>query len=145
MNVAQGLKKKARLLKEINDKWVIIKSNNSIISGNPKKFDIRKELDDVSKLIDELVELKAKIHLANSKVYSKIFLMSELKTTLRNVEGIPTTEGTVDNGRYGASSTNVFYEVDFDEISKRNLIKKLSEEIDGLQDELDYHNATAQI
>lgn len=144
MNVAQALKKKARLLKEINDKWDIIRSNNSIISGNPRKFDIRKELEEVSKLVDELVELKAKIHLANSKVYSKIFLMSELKTTLRNVEGIPTTEGTVDTGRFGSTS-NVFYEVDFDEISKRNLIKKLSEEIDGLQDELDYHNATTQI
>lgn len=144
MNVAQALKKKARLLKEINDKWTIIRSNNSIISGNPRKFDIRKELEEVSKLVDELVELKAKIHLANSKVYSKIFLMSELKTTLRNVEGIPTTEGTVDNGRFGSTS-NILYEVDFDEISKRNLIKKLSEEIDGLQDELDYHNATTQI
>lgn len=144
MNVAQALKKKARLLKEINDKWTIIRSNNSIISGNPRKFDIRKELEEVSKLVDELVELKAKIHLANSKVYSKIFLMSELKTTLRNIEGIPTTEGTVDNGRFGSIS-NILYEVDFDEISKRNLIKKLSEEIDGLQDELDYHNATTQI
>ena len=144
MNVAQALKKKARLLKEINDKWMIIRNNNSIISGNPRKFDIRKELDEVSKLTDELVDLKTKSHLANSKIYSEIFLMSELKTTLKNVEGIPTTEGTVDNGRYGSTS-NSFYEVDFDEISKRELIKALTEQIDGLQDELDYHNATTKI
>lgn len=144
MNVSQALKKKARLLKEINDKWQIIRSNNSIISGNTRKFDIRKELDEISKLTDELVELKTGIHLANSKVYSKIFLMSELKTLLKNVEGIPTTEGMVDNGRYGSTS-NSFYEVDFDEISKRELIKALTEQIDGLQDELDYHNATTKI
>jgi hypothetical protein len=144
MNVAQALKRKARLLKEINDKWNIIRNQNSIISGNPRKYNIKVELDAVEKLIGELVELKTKIHLANGPVYSKIFLLSELKTQLRNFEGINTTEGTVDNGRYGTPSTT-FYEVEIDEIYKNRLAKILSEKIDELQDELDYHNATTQI
>jgi hypothetical protein len=144
MNVAQALKRKARLLKEINDKWNIIRNHNSIISGNRRKYDIKIELDAVEKLIGELVELKTKIHLANGPVYSKIFLLSELKTQLRNFEGINTTEGTVDAGRYGNPSTT-FYEVEIDEIYKNTLVKELSEKIDELQDELDYHNATTQI
>lgn len=144
MNVAQALKKKARLIKEINDKWLIIKNNNSIISGNLKKFDIPNELGLIEQLTNELVELKTKIHLANAPVYSKIFLMSELKTTLKNVEGINTTEGIMDNGRYGTPSTT-FYVADMDEIAKRKYIKDLSDKIDTLQDELDYHNATTQI
>jgi hypothetical protein len=144
MNVAQALKRKARLLKEINDKWNIIRNHNSIISGNRRKYDIKPELDAVEKLIGELVELKTRIHLANGPVYSKIFLLSELKTQLRNFEGINTTEGTVDTGRYGTPSTT-FYEVEIDEIHKNGLVKELSNKIDELQDELDYHNATTQI
>jgi hypothetical protein len=144
MNVAQALKRKARLLKEINDKWNIIRNHNSIISGNRRKYDIKIELDAVEKLIGELVELKTKIHLANAPVYSKIFLLSELKTQLRNLEGMNTAEGTVDTGRYGTPSTT-FYEVEIDEIYKNRLAKILSEKIDELQDELDYHNATTQI
>lgn len=144
MNVAQALKKKARLIKEINDKWLIIKNNNSIISGNLKKFDISNELGLIEQLTNELVELKTKIHLANAPVYSKIFLMSELKSMLKNVEGINTTEGIMDNGRYGTPSTT-FYVADMDEIAKRKYIKDLSDKIDTLQDELDYHNATTQI
>jgi hypothetical protein len=144
MNVAQALKRKARLLKEINDKWNIIRNHNSIISGNRRKYDIKPELDAVEKLIGELVELKTRIHLANGPVYSKIFLLSELKTQLRNFEGINTTEGTLDTGRYGTPSTT-FYEVEIDEIHKNGLVKELSNKIDELQDELDYHNATTQI
>jgi hypothetical protein len=144
MNVAQALKRKARLLKEINDKWNTIRNHNSIISGNRRKYDIKIELDAVEKLIGELVELKTKIHLANGPMYSKIFLLSELKTQLRNFEGINTTEGTVDTGRYGTPSTT-FYEVEIDEIHKNGLVKELSNKIDELQDELDYHNATTQI
>lgn len=144
MNVAQALKRKARLIKEINDKWLIIKNNNSIISGNLKKFDISNELGLIEQLTNELVELKTKIHLANEPVYSKIFLMSELKSMLKNVEGINTTEGIMDNGRYGTPSTT-FYVADMDEIAKRKYIKDLSDKIDTLQDELDYHNATTQI
>lgn len=144
MNVAQALKRKARLIKEINDKWLIIKNNNSIISGNLKKFDISNELGLIEQLTNELVELKTKIHLANAPVYSKIFLMSELKSMLKNVEGINTTEGIMDNGRYGTPSTT-FYVADMDEIAKRKYIKDLSDKIDTLQDELDYHNATTQI
>jgi len=144
MNVAQALKKKARLLKSINDKWTIIKSHNSIISGNPRKYNIKSELSSVEILIQELVELKTKIHLANAPVYDKIFLLSELKTQLKNVEYINTAEGTVDAGRYGTPST-VFYEVEIDEIYKNELLKSLTTKIDELQDELDYHNATTQI
>lgn len=144
MNVSQALKKKARLIKEINDKWLIVRNNNSIISGNQKKFDISEELESIEQLTNELVELKTKIHLANGPVYSKIFLMSELKSVLKNVEGINTTEGIMDNGRYGTPSTT-FYVADMDEIAKRKYIKDLSDKIDSLQDELDYHNATTVI
>jgi hypothetical protein len=144
MNVSQALKKKARLVKEINDKWLIVKNNNSIISGNQKKFDISNELELIEQLTNELVELKTKIHLANGPVYSKIFLMSELKSALKNVESINTTEGIMDNGRYGTPSTT-FYVADMDEIAKRKYIKALGYKIDSLQDELDYHNATTVI
>ena len=144
MNVAQALKRKARLLKEINDKWNIIRNHNSIISGNRRKYDIKSELGSVEILIQELVELKTKIHLANAPVYDKIFLLSELKTQLRNLEGMNTAEGTVDTGRYGTPSTT-FYEVEIDEIYKNGLINQLTTKIDKLQDELDYHNATTGI
>lgn len=144
MNVVQALKRKARLLKEINDKWNIIRNHNSIISGNPRKYDIKVELDNVEKMMLELVELKTKIHLANGPVYDKIFLLSELKTHMRNLEGISTLEGTIDSGRYGTPSTT-FYEVEVDEILKSEMVKELNTKIDNLQDELDYHNATTKI
>jgi hypothetical protein len=143
MNVSQALKKKARLLKEITDKWNIIHKHNSIIVGNARKFNIKEELEGVEKLMLELVELKEKIHKANQPVYSKIFLMSELKSYLKSVNSINTTEGA-EKDRY-STGTPTQYQVDVDEIFKNELIKNLNDKIDSLQDELDYHNATAKI
>lgn len=143
MNVAQALKKKARLLKEITDKWNTIHKHNSIIVGNPRKYNIKEELENVEKLMLELVELKEKIHKANQPVYHKIFRMSELKSQLKHLNSINTTEGS-EKDRY-SSGTPTQYEVDVDEIFKNALIKLKNDEIDLLQDELDYHNATTQI
>ena len=143
MNVAQALKKKARLLKEITDKWNIIHKHNSIIVGNPRKYNIKEELENVEKLMLELVELKEKIHKANQPVYSKIFLMSELKSYLKSVNTINTTEGA-EKDRY-STGTPTQYNVVIDEIFKNALIKLTNDKIDLLQDELDYHNATTQI
>ena len=143
MNVAQALKKKARLVKEITDKWNIIHKHNSIIVGNPRKYNIREELENVERLMLELVELKEKIHKANQPVYHKIFRMSELKSQLKHLNSMNTTEGA-EKDRY-STGTPTQYEVDIDEIFKNALIKLANDEIDLLQDELDYHNATTQI
>jgi len=80
--------------------------------------------------------------LANQPVYGKIFLMAELKGRVKQLKSISCEEGKVTE-RYG--STVAIKEVELDVVQKDNLIKGIEAQIEGLQDELDVHNATATI
>jgi len=143
MNVSQALKKKAKLINDIKEKWVIIATSNSIIVGNPRKYDLHAVWEELNSLMGELVELKTKIHLANGSVYHKIFRLSELKTTLQFMKSLNVNEGFSDTSRYGGDKCE--FEVVIDVVEKGEIIKHINLEIDKLQDELDLHNAVTQI
>jgi hypothetical protein len=142
MTIKQALKEKNRLAKEIHDLYAKAQQFNSIERGNTRKYEIAGLLDQARKLTNKLVELKTQIHLANAPVYHLIFALSELKNSVKELKMISTEEGKV-TGRY--AQTESFKEVEIDEVAKDRLVKELEVEIDGIQDQLDTHNAITEI
>lgn len=142
MTIKHALKAKNKLVAEIKEQYKIAKEYNSIEVGNKRRFGIKSALDKADALSKELVALKAKLHAANTGVYDKIFEMSELKSQIKELRAIPTTEGKT-SSRYG--SVVEIKEVEIDALELANMIKGIEARIEVLQDELDTHNASVMI
>lgn len=142
MTIKQALKAKNKLVAEIKEQYKIAKEYNSIEAGNKRRFSIKTALSKADALSKELVALKAKLHAANTGVYDKIFEMSELKSQIKELRAIPTTEGKT-SSRYGSVIENKEVEIDAAELATK--IKGIEARIEVLQDELDTHNATVTV
>jgi hypothetical protein len=142
MNINQALKEKSRIVRRLDSLYTILKAYNSIEIGNVRRYSILNTLSDINELIEELVELKTKIHRANIAVYGKIFRLSELKSLVKQIKEMPVTEGKK-MAMYGNSSENL--EVEINAQQRDGIIIGIQTEIDKLQDELDMYNATTHI
>ena len=142
MNVKQALKVKNKLVTEMKASYAILQKYNSIEEGNPRRYSMTNTLEKIKTLQAELVELKTKIHKANQPVYDKIFALAELKGMIKELKKVSTEEGKV-NERYGSVVSVKEVELNVTDIDAA--IAVLESQIEGLQNELDIHNATTQI
>jgi len=142
MNVKQALKVKNKLVTDLKAQYEILKKYNSIEEGNPRRYSMADTIVKINQLSNELVELKAKIHKANQPVYHKIFDLAEVKGLIKELKKVPTDEGKQDS-RY-ASVLSV-KEVELTIVDIQNIVEKLQERVEELQNELDIHNANTQI
>lgn len=145
MTVKQALREKNKLTKQINSLVVRIQKFNSMEEGSVRTYDPREDMDKLISSIGSLVDFKTRIHLANTKVYDKIFRLSEYKGLVKYLRSIDCTDGkTTESRRFGESAT-IFKSTTFDQVEMDNLIEYYESEIERLQDELDTHNATTTI
>ena len=142
MNVKQALKVKNKLVTEMKASYAILQKYNSIEEGNPRRYSMMNTLEKIKTLQAELVDLKTKIHKANQPVYDKIFALAELKGMIKELKKVSTEEGKV-NERYGSVVSVKEVELNVTDIDAA--IAVLESQIEGLQNELDIHNATTQI
>jgi hypothetical protein len=104
MNIKQALKEKNKLAKKVTDLMERTNKYNSMDEGGIRSYDPQTSLSAARSAFEELVELKTKIHMANSKVYGKIFLMSECKSYVKYLKSLNCTEGTIVKQSYGDTS-----------------------------------------
>jgi hypothetical protein len=142
MNVKQALKVKNKLVTEMKVAYGILQKYNSIEEGNPRRYSMMNTLEKIKTLQAELVDLKTKIHKANQPVYDKIFALAELKGMIKELKKVSTEEGKV-NERYGSVVSVKEVELNVTDIDA--VVAVLELQIEGLQNELDVHNATTQI
>jgi hypothetical protein len=143
MNVKQALKAKNKLVAEIKECYRILQTQNSIEEGNPRRYSVKKKLEDIAELTDELVQLKARlIHRANAPVYDKIFQMAEIKGIIKELKKMDVSEGK-QTERYG--SVVSVKEVEMNVIERDAVIKQYEEHVEKLQNELDIHNSNTNI
>lgn len=142
MNINQALKVKNRLIGEIKEQVEIAQKFNSIEKGNPRRYSVTDSLHKIEYLTLELVNLKTKIHKANEPVLDKIFLMSELKSFVKDLKKIPVEEGTI-HSRYGSTQEQKEVEINVSEM--KTLIKEIETKISEIQDELDVFNAVTEV
>jgi hypothetical protein len=143
MKVKQALKQKKKLATKMNQEFVRVNMYNSVEEGATRVYDVKASMQNWLKMIDELVELKTKIHLANVPIYGKIFRMSELKSQLSNLKQLDCVDGKHFD-RYGRGEA-VIKTAEISVLERDEMVLKIEEEIERLQEELDEHNATTSI
>jgi hypothetical protein len=143
MKVKQALKQKKKLATKMNQEFVRVNMYNSVEEGATRVYDVKESMQNWLEMIDELVELKTKIHLANVPVYGKIFRMSELKSQLSNLKQLDCVDGKHFD-RYGRGEA-VIKTAEISVLERDEMVLKIEEEIERLQEELDEHNATTSI
>ena len=143
MTINEALKRKNKLVSEIDKQAVIAMKYNSMAADSVRRYSAKTAAESMEKLTHELIELKTKIHLANAPVYSKIFEISELKNLIKKYRGISTDEGTLVN-RWRDDS-NVTLVVEMDVVTIDNKVTELEAKIETLQNELDVWNKTNHI
>jgi len=143
MNIKQALKKKNVLVNEIKQEFVKANTYNSVEVGNKRAYSSRTALQSYLDKTNELIALKTAIHIANAPVYDKIFRLSELKSVVKYLNALNCQEGKEQN-RYGSVEPRIL-EVELGIVERDTMVKEFEVEIDKLQEELDYHNATTEL
>jgi hypothetical protein len=145
MTVKQALKLKNKLVKEITEELQKAQSYNSVEMGSNRPYSSSESLEKVSTLTNELIELKTKIHQANSPVYDKIFRLSELKSLVSKIKVLNCTEGTSTDYYSRRSENPPVMTSEISIVERDGMVKIMEDEIESIQDELDTHNALTQI
>jgi len=145
MTVKQALKLKNRLINDICQLNQRLHEYNSVVEGNTRPYSAKETLSAIYGKINELTALKTQIHLANNKVYDKIFLLSELKSLVKMMKNLDCTEGS-SNDYYSRRNESIIVKTSEMTILERdNEVAFLESRIDEIQDELDYHNAVTEL
>jgi hypothetical protein len=144
MNIKQALKEKNKWAKKVTDLMDRTNRNNSMDEGAVRSYDPKESLNQALQMVDDLVNLKTKMHMANAEVYDKIFRMSEYKSLVKYLKALNCSQGTIVTSRYGDSTARQMTTV-ISEVERDSLVEKYETLIDNLQTELDTHNATTQI
>ena len=144
MNIKQALKEKNKLAKKVTDLMDRTNRNNSMDEGAVRSYDPKESLEQALQMVDDLVNLKTKMHMANAEVYDKIFRMSEYKSLVKYLKALNCSQGTIVTSRYGDSTARQMTTV-ITEVERDALVEKYETLIDNLQTELDTHNATTHI
>lgn len=144
MNIKQALKKKNLLVEEIKQETTRVLTFNSIETGNTRSYSAKSRLENVLKLTDELIALKAQIQTANQPVYKKIYRLSELKSIVSRLKIMNCTDGVYTQSGYGNSVTKTMT-AEIGLLEKDEIVKKFEDEINQIQDELDYFNHITEI
>jgi hypothetical protein len=145
MNIKQALKRKNKLAGLMNEEFAKANKYNSVEEGNPRPYSAVKSLDNWMSIIDELVDLKTRIHTANTLVFEKIFRLAELKSQIKNLKSLDCTAGKhTEGGRWG-NSEQVIRHSEITVTERDLIIKDLEAQIEHIQEELDVHNHNTEI
>lgn len=146
MTIKQALKKKNKLVQKLTDVSKKITTYNSYDNDSVRPYDVRQLVEEETNLLNELVDLKTKIHTANLPVYSKIFRLSELKSQVSKLKSLDCTEGK-SRDRWGRITEDnpTLKTVIINVVERDNMVEAMENEIESIQDHLDMFNATTII
>ena len=148
MNIAQALKQKNRILREIGSLKGNIQKFNSVECGADRPVDVENLMLQYDLKKKELVSLKIKLFEATRPIREHIFLLSELKDELSFISCLSTDKGIVRADGYMGSRTSdivITKEAIFDHSWVEIRTKQIQNEIDKIQDELDMFNHQTSI
>jgi len=139
MNIKQALKKKNKLVGQIQEEFYKASQYNVVDEGNPRPYSATAAIGEWMRLSNDLIVLKTKIHKANAPVYDKIFEMAELKNQVKHLKSLNCTSGKVSGGRWG-NEEPVIKHAEISVVEKDGMVKELEARIESIQDELDQWN-----
>jgi len=143
MNIKQALKRKNVLVENIKKEYSRLESYNSVEVGNIRPYSPTECLANYVRLTNELIDLKTSIHIANVSIYSKIFRLSELKSMVKYLKAMNCTDGN-STERWGSNVAKIM-NAEIGIVKRDTIVFELEEEINKIQDELDYHNQVTEL
>jgi hypothetical protein len=143
MKIAKALKHKNKIVAELKMLRERIEEYNSILTGNPRPYDITETQAQLMAKVQELVLLKTQLAQANTVIYSKIFELSELKGLAQFYKRLEIKDGLSRDSRYDENLQG--YESIFNVKQRDDLVTELETRIEVLQDELDEFNVLTEI
>jgi chromosome segregation ATPase len=146
MTIVEALKEKNRLVRKVLELQKRVSTYNCVIEGNPRAYEPKEVMDELNDTIEELISMKTRITQANQSIQEKIYRLAELKTQIRFLNTVPTSEGKAPAGKsfYTKSETYIWESsIKAQEIDRR--IAKLENEISKIQKELDAYNYNTSI
>lgn len=159
MSLARALKEKNRLIGEMNRLWTLVIQNNQVVVQIPLKKDetfvapddsviLAKMTVDVKDLYkqyiaakERLLKVKAAITRANAGAAETLVKLAEAKSALARINQI--SVGQANDRPYSEYVQCVRFALD----NKWHLdeVKRLTDEVNALQDEIDEYNAKTSI
>jgi len=144
MKLKKALKRKNMLIGQINMEYHRLNKYNTVdrINENNRPYKPLFLLENIRNMTDELIDLKSRIQKTNKPVHNKVFRLSELKTMVKKLNDLSCEDGK-EEGRWGERDKFVVSEIGVAERDK--LVQELWEEIEQLQDDLDYWNQVTDL
>lgn len=143
MYIKQALKLKNKLVRQIEQEFQRMNENNIHSDLEAPVYDSKESLTKYLALINDLIDLKTKIHRANAPVYDKIFKMAELKSAIQSLKRLNCS--TQKRKIFGSDTEYTNFVAEVNILERDQLVTKMETEIELLQEALDVHNNTVQI
>ncbi len=137
ITLAKALKLKNRLAGRVTKLTEDIQAYNSVQQG-AEAVDVRALYTRRADLVDRLADLKYAIYRANLPVQKAIFELAEKKAATALLAGLSTKHGTFHEGYPTAGEVTYVAQLRKAEVDE--LVARLEQEIDRLQDRLDGFN-----
>jgi hypothetical protein len=132
MNLKKALKEKNKLKGKLSETYSRISRYNLSEEGLERPYNPTKLLKELMEHVDEMVQLKTKIQIANTAIYDKIFRLAELKNIASKVKYLSCEREKTSNG-YLSDAAITTKERDA-------FVEKLQKEIEQIQEDLDEFN-----
>jgi len=142
MTIAQALKEKNKKVATINVLYDRLYKNNSVLDGNRRSYNPIELLATIETEMDELIDLKTKIHNASAPVRGQIFRLSELKTKVVKLRYLDTSEGPV-RDKYDGTVTRRQAMIQAEQVDV--IADVAQQEIEEIQEALDKFNFSTLI
>ena len=126
---------------EIKSTEDLLRSENVVVGDNKSQFDVKKLYAALKDLREDLSKVKGAIATANGTVFTKIFVLSEVKAQIAFLKTFPTKNGTFEEGgNYASATTKQTYTATITKQDTIGDIILLEKEIESLQEDLDTFN-----
>lgn len=141
MKLNKALKLKKKLITKANEARNRMSQSNSYDKDNKPTYDSKAEFEKWVDLTNKVIDLKAKIHIANAPIYPSIFRLSELKSLVSNFRGMSVNTQSVKR----LNQETIQYVAVISQAEKDAQIELWENEIETIQDTIDIFNATTSI
>ena len=112
-----------------------MRENNITEDGQSRPYNSKEVLSEINQEIDQLIELKVKLQLANTPILNDIYRVAELKVLIRQLRYMEC------NDSRKISSGIITYHIATIKADERDqLIKSLEEEIAAIHERIDAFN-----
>ena len=138
MNIKQALKRKNKIVGLMTEEWNKVSQYNVTDEGNPRPYSAVESMAKWMQLSEELVTLKARIHLANGPKYEQIFRLAETKNQVKYLKSLNCQSGKVQS-RWD-SDAQIVKHAEVNVVERDKLVKDLEQSIEMIQDDLDQWN-----